>query len=291
MTVVLPSTLTGVSNGQVPADKLSPIGVGNAVMEYTAARAFRAMFALARLAGFVIREVGDYRSYQEQLSLFLSRYRPVSLTEYQATPTAHRKYWAQARSLGYTSQYWIKKNFSLATAAVPGSSNHGWGLALDIAEETDGDPGPEGITPAFVSWLVANARKFGISAELQSEAWHWRYCTGDAVPAAVIAYEQGTPPPDPTPPPPTTGDVPIVVTANMTKVQQGSTGADVKRLQAILLHVFGQTSQITVVDGIFGPKTKEAVMNAQRILQGGYPTLVVDGIVGPMTWQAILQDP
>jgi peptidoglycan hydrolase-like protein with peptidoglycan-binding domain len=37
------------------------------------------------------------------------------------------------------------------------------------------------------------------------------------------------------------------------------------------------------VDGIFGPKTGEAVRAFQRQMR-----LAVDGIVGPMTWQALV---
>lgn len=194
--VKMPSTLTGQSNGMLPSSILDLIGVGTARMETTAARAFRAMFAHARHdLGVVIKHVGDYRTFSEQLNLFLSRYKPVSYSVYASTSSAHRKIWREASNFGYVSIYWIKKDERFATAAVPGASNHGWGLALDVAQEYDGDSNADPITSLFVNWLIANASRYGVSAELQSEPWHWRYFAGDNIPAAVLAYEANTQPP------------------------------------------------------------------------------------------------
>lgn len=281
--VVRPSTLNGTLNGRLPSSILTLIGVGNAIMELTAARAFRAMFADARQAGFVIKEVGDYRSFLEQLDLFLSRYKPVSYSVYASTPSAHRKLWSEAVSMGYASNYWIKKDFSYATAATPGASNHGWGLALDIAEETDGDPGPEGITTRFVNWLIGNADRFGICAELQSEPWHWRYYRGDNVPVAVLNYEQGNPPPNPDPTPSPTPGGEIVVQFQTVVLKKGSVGPEVVRIQQILNEIAGQG---LVADGQFGSKTEVAVKNWQAWFKvpGG-----ADGIVGAGTWESFIE--
>lgn len=185
--VKLPSTLAGAENG-----KLNPLilrklkSIPNALMELTAASAFDAMFFTAEKELVnSITDVGDYRDFQAQLDLFISRYNPVSPTVYNNCPSQHRKYWAQAKLYGYNSLYWTKKNNNLATAAVPGTSNHGWALALDIAEEYDTDVAPDPIRQKLVEWLVKNADRFGICAELQSEAWHWRYYAGDNIPQAV----------------------------------------------------------------------------------------------------------
>ena len=145
--MTMPSTLTGKENGKLPDHLLTPIGVGSARMEITAARSFKAMFADARRAGYDHRHVGDYRPFQGQLNLFISRYEPVGLAQYSVTAPANRKKWGDAARYGYPSQYWVKKKNPnggyYATAATPGNSNHGWGLALDIAEERNGQPGPE----------------------------------------------------------------------------------------------------------------------------------------------------
>ena len=58
-------------------------------------------------------------------------------------------------------------------------------------------------------------------------------------------------------------------------LKQGSTGQAVKDVQLALVGGFGQK---IAVDGSFGPKTTEAVKNAQR-----YFKIAADGIVGPQT--------
>lgn len=269
--MALPSTLRGVENGKLPADLLSKIGVGTARMEKTAARAFIAMFADARKAGFDIRHVGDYRPFDQQLNLFLSRYEPASLASYTATPSARRKKWDDAGKYGYNSVYWVKKKINgsyPATAATPGNSNHGWGLALDIAEEYDKDSSPDPIRQVFVDWLISNAHRYGISAELQSEPWHWRYVSGDRVPEAVLAYERGA---KPTPPAPAGSS--LVFDFPGVNLALGSKGAAVKLVQAV---VGAKT------DGDFGPATERRVVAWQNANE-----LEGTGVVDRKTWKAM----
>ena len=248
--LTMPSTLKGQENGKLEDRLLTKIGVGNARMEITAARAFKAMFSEARKAGFDVRHVGDYRPFEQQLNLFLARYQPATLTTYGLTPSAHRKIWNQADQYGYKTKYWVKKrnpNGSYpATAATPGNSNHGWGLALDIAQELDGDPAPESITQNFVQWLIRNASRYGISAELQSEPWHWRYVAGDRIPQAVYDFETGVEPAPPTP---------IILKYPGQPILLGSRGDAAKIVQ----HVIGAK-----VDGWFGPQSVEALRDWQR---------------------------
>jgi hypothetical protein len=170
-------------------------------MEKTAARAFEACFALAiKMLGIVIKDVGDFRTYQEQLDLFIDkgpntpgRYIQVDYTKYLATPSEHRKTWQDAQKNGYTSVWWIKNyakfGYWPATAASPGTSNHGYGLALDVAQEYDADSAPDPITEVFVGWLCHFGPTFGIFATLTSEAWHWQYNLGDDLPQTVLDYE------------------------------------------------------------------------------------------------------
>ena len=49
--------------------------------------------------------------------------------------------------------------------AVPGTSNHGWGLAVD-ADVTD---------PATLTWLRTNAHRFGFVEAVPREPWHWEF--------------------------------------------------------------------------------------------------------------------
>jgi peptidoglycan hydrolase-like protein with peptidoglycan-binding domain len=67
-------------------------------------------------------------------------------------------------------------------------------------------------------------------------------------------------------------------------IRIGSTGADVRRLQRLL--VMMKLLEPSGIDGSFGPQTDSAV----RSFQEG-EGLTVDGIVGPMTWQVLPADP
>lgn len=267
--VVLPTSLRGIENGKLPPELLAEIGVPGALMEKTAARAFRAMLAEMRKGGFNPRQVGHYRTYQQQVNLFLSRYRETNYNEYSGFPSQHRKMWDDAIKQGYRSVYWVKKQNANgswpATAASPGKSNHGFGLALDLAEEYDSDTAPDPIRSQWVTWLVNNAWRYGISAELQSEPWHWRYVAGDKIPQAVKDFEAGVVKPE-------DQSVPVLVFAYPgTPVRLGSKGDAVKLVQAVV----GAT-----VDGDFGAATERRVKDWQS--KNG---LLADGVVGPVTWK------
>lgn len=158
----------------MPSSLLVQCGIGKFTMVPPAARAMKALVAAATAAGVQVRSTGTYRSYEAQVALFTARY---SKTEIPGRPT---KKWN-----GVT--YWQRPR--TAMAAVPGTSNHGLGLAIDFAEERDGKPPVESVSDRFVRWLVKNAATYGYSAELQSEPWHWRYVAGDKIPQAVLDYE------------------------------------------------------------------------------------------------------
>ncbi len=63
-------------------------------------------------------------------------------------------------------------------------------------------------------------------------------------------------------------------------IQEGSTGEDVKDLQIVLNATVANPN--LVIDGIFGAKTKEAVIAFQN-----QNNLTPDGIVGPQTWAIV----
>jgi peptidoglycan hydrolase-like protein with peptidoglycan-binding domain len=67
-------------------------------------------------------------------------------------------------------------------------------------------------------------------------------------------------------------------------ISQGSTGKDVKRLQRIF--VMMKTAPVEAIDGVFGAKTKAAVID----FQSGNG-LTADGIVGNNTWAKLPADP
>lgn len=64
-------------------------------------------------------------------------------------------------------------------------------------------------------------------------------------------------------------------------IRKGSKGSEVRKLQT-LLNASGYTTKISI-DGDFGPKTYNAVIEYQRAKKIG-----IDGIVGPETWGKLL---
>lgn len=173
--LVRPSDLQGQANGELDAHLLVPVEGDQ--MHHLAARSWRAMQAAATRDRVRIAVGADaYRPLATQEAIFVRRYRTVPVW----VPTARK----------WNGQWWVKKRGEDA-AAVPGTSNHGWGLAVDVDECSSEN------TPAC-RWLKAFAKGYGWSAEIQSEAWHWRAVHGDRLPPAVVAYEASL---TPTPPP------------------------------------------------------------------------------------------
>ncbi|MGY1773365.1 NlpC/P60 family protein [Blastococcus sp. SYSU D00813] len=128
----------GYPNGLIPPSALCEIGVAAHSLRCDAAAAYRAMDA-AYAAAF-----GS----------------PICITD------SYRTYASQVRLYGQKP----------ALAAVPGTSNHGWGLAVDLCGGIQ-DFG----TPQY-RWMVANAGRFGWlhptwadPGNGREEPWHWEY--------------------------------------------------------------------------------------------------------------------
>lgn len=117
-------------NGQIPAEALMPIGQGSHRLWGPAAAAFQAMSAAADADGIQISVTDSYRSYAVQVDLVARK--------------------------GLYSQGGL--------AATPGTSNHGWGLAIDV--DTSG---------GVYEWLRLNAGTYGFVEDTPREPWHWGY--------------------------------------------------------------------------------------------------------------------
>ena len=182
-TVVYPKILSGKSNGRLPDrilvvnDSRSP----SVTLIEPAATAWHALCLAARRANITLQATSafdSYRSYERQEALFRSRYTTTYL--------AGRPYrvWNGVR--------WYQRP-NTAVAAVPGTSNHGWGLAVDTGEQLDRDSATESLRAVAIDWLIQNEVRYGWSHEIQSEPWHVRYWAGDQIPTAVteeIGMEQ-----------------------------------------------------------------------------------------------------
>jgi hypothetical protein len=133
--------LSGYANGRIPASALCRAGGDGPLLQCGAAKAYEAMdAAFAAVNGRNLCGGGGYRSYEEQVRL-------------------------HAAKPGMTAQ--------------PGTSNHGWGLAVDMCA-------PGGGTLSFGSadyaWMADNASAFGwvnppwaLPGQGREEPWHWEY--------------------------------------------------------------------------------------------------------------------
>jgi cell wall-associated NlpC family hydrolase len=128
----------GYPNGLIPPSAMCPLGVGGHSLRCDAAAAYRAMSAsFAAAFGSPICITDSYRTYVSQVRL------------YGEKP---------------------------ALAAVPGTSNHGWGLAVDLCG------GIEHYGTTQYNWMKANAGRFGYlhpdwaePGHGREEPWHWEY--------------------------------------------------------------------------------------------------------------------
>ena len=136
----------GYPNGMLPVDALCPLwGTAGQVLRADAAAAFDALS-------------------HEYAAQFAS---PICVTD------SYRRYDAQV----------AVKILKPTLAAAPGTSNHGWGVAVDLCD------GIERFgTPAH-AWMLANAMRFGwfhpAWAEptgSKPEPWHWEYAGATAAP-------------------------------------------------------------------------------------------------------------
>ncbi|HEV7727579.1 MAG TPA: D-alanyl-D-alanine carboxypeptidase family protein [Modestobacter sp.] len=131
----------GYPNGLIPPSALCPLGISGHQLRCDAAAAYRAMSAAHQAAfGSTVCITDSYRTYASQVRL------------YGEKP---------------------------ALAAVPGTSNHGWGLAVDLCG------GIDAFGTAQYAWMVANAGRFGFvhptwadPGNGREEPWHWEYAAG-----------------------------------------------------------------------------------------------------------------
>ncbi|WP_024286262.1 D-alanyl-D-alanine carboxypeptidase family protein [Cellulomonas sp. KRMCY2] len=126
----IPVELLGYGNGRIPGNALSTIaGTGHSLWS-PAARSFEAMRDAAARDGVTIGITDSYRTYESQVDL------------------AERK--------GLYSQGGL--------AARPGTSDHGWGVAMDLRLDSTAQ-----------SWIRANGATYGFTEDVPREPWHWAY--------------------------------------------------------------------------------------------------------------------
>lgn len=129
----------GFTNGMIPTENLCPLSVNpNHLLRCDAAAAFNSMAS----------------AFEKDMST------PLCLTDSYRTYAAQVTLYGQKPSL----------------AAIPGTSNHGWALAVDLCGGIE-----SWATPAH-NWMVKNAPRFGwVHPEWarqgggREEPWHWEF--------------------------------------------------------------------------------------------------------------------
>jgi LAS superfamily LD-carboxypeptidase LdcB len=173
--IIMPTKLKGFKNGELPDTLLRPVK-GGGQLEAHAATAWGAMQLAAHFDGIDLsKHVGAYRPLTAQKALFTQRYKATQTGRVpEVTRTVGGKTW------------YLKKG--MAPAGTPGTSNHGWGLAIDVGSASG----------KRLRWLLgdgfmtSNALKFGFSWQVSDsknknfEAWHLQYFAGDKLPQAVV---------------------------------------------------------------------------------------------------------
>lgn len=162
------------ANGQIDPGTLTPVR-SQPYLRLTAATeaAFAALRAAVYAAyGWWLTLTDAYRDYATQERIFRERYTTTYL------PGRPRKFW-----LG---RWWYLKQ-GYATAAVPGTSNHGWGTTVDAAN-LGGFGGEKyhqlaAVAP-YYGWSNAEGAAIG-------EAWHWNH-VGGTTPVSNPASGGGT---------------------------------------------------------------------------------------------------
>lgn len=126
----IPLELQAYGNGRIPAEALSAIGGTSHRLWEPAARSFEAMQASAAAEGVTIGITDSYRTYESQVDLVARK--------------------------GLYSEGGL--------AATPGTSKHGWGVALDLRLDSSAQ-----------AWMRSNAGRHGFVENVAREPWHWQY--------------------------------------------------------------------------------------------------------------------
>lgn len=198
-----------------------------------------------------------------------------SFHEYQAFVSGMKKYAAvdlvafRGEGLTHRSPRWHE--------VPPQGSNASkvWGVHCNVG-------GPDGE----YNWDVSYGGEPWHMQPIELDGWT-RWVNGGRkdpvmnypIPASPIPTPPYEPPTSPvTPPPPSTGGS---VTVDPLTLKPGAADKNwTEKLQCIL-PTFGQ--DVGPADGIYGPRTQQAVKNVQAFFG-----LTVDAIVGPKTWTVIL---
>lgn len=149
----------GLSNSQLTDLKTAP---GEELERRAAASWDRMHGAMRTKHGWKMGLTDSYRSLADQRSVFLSRYKPHKSG---SGPFGDVRWYNGTRYA----------RVSGSPAAIPGTSNHGLGKAIDVS-------GVGGFKSTRYRWLTEMAPHYGWSnnaGKKIGEAWHWEYTQAD----------------------------------------------------------------------------------------------------------------
>jgi LAS superfamily LD-carboxypeptidase LdcB len=126
----IPTELAAYGNGKIPANALEKVGNTGHRLWAPAAQSLENMLAAAKKDGVRIGITDSYRPYAEQVDL--------------------------ARRKGLYSQGGL--------AAKPGTSDHGWGMAVDLD-----------LNAKAQAWMRRHGKEYGFEEDTPREPWHWGF--------------------------------------------------------------------------------------------------------------------
>ena len=126
----VPVSLASYGNGTIPEQALDKVGNTRHRLWAPAAKSLGSLLDAARRDGVTIGITDSYRPYAEQVDL--------------------------VRRKGLYSQGGL--------AARPGTSDHGWGMAVDLD-----------LNAKAQAWMRANGPSFGFHEDTPREPWHWGF--------------------------------------------------------------------------------------------------------------------
>ena len=126
----IPAELAAYGNGRVPSSALEQVGATGHRLWEPAAEQLTRLIEDARRAGVHVGITDSYRSYDAQVDV--------------------------ARRKGLYSQGGL--------AAVPGTSDHGWGMAVDLDLDAKAQ-----------AWMRSHGAAYGFHEDTPREPWHWGF--------------------------------------------------------------------------------------------------------------------